>query len=905
MPERLGKYEILERLGQGAMGVVYHAHDPLLDREVAIKVMLSQVAGDPDQKLRFEREARAVARMLHPNVVTLFDLGYHTDGAPYLVMELLRGKDLLQILHHGQPVSLDRKVEIILQVLQGLSHAHAAGIVHRDIKPANVFLTDEGAVKITDFGVARLTTASVTGTGVVVGTADYMSPEQVSGAHVDGRSDLFSVGAMLCEMLTGRRPFHSDSLVTILFKIAHEEPRVELPAGPEHEALLPILKAALAKDAATRYQTAAEFMEALRAWQRDSSAAASVSTEGRAGEGPGPRAVSHGSLIGHAETIDLAPIVLDLGFGTEAPAPVEASPPVSSPPVPLPLVPAPPPDPTPVFRLLRDIYAASKSGYLRFLHRGSQRSLCVRDGAVLHGMSDARGEHLGDVLVRYGKLRQVDLEAAIEVVLRERRRLGSVLLAMGLLDRKGLDEAVGLHAREILFDAIGNAGWSFTFEESLPDVRAEDDGASNLSTLELILEAARRVQDPAVVRKVVGSLERVPVVARDAFNRFRNIALTPADGFLLSRIDGRAAARDLFQIIPLPAEDVERSLFSLLSTGVVEYHASEARVPAQRLRAVPPPASPGPPVTPPASRAPTPPMAAPEAAAPAPRPFPPPHPTGASEARRALEEERSRREEEAKGLEATRRMIQEAFDGLRTKDHFEFLGISRDASDVQVKEAYFRLAKPFHPDSRLDPRLSDLQDKRDAIFIRVGQAYEVLRTKGSRGRYLDTLKAVSQLQSDETASFGEPPVSDAAHAAWLARESLLAAEEHHREGRYWDAIQLFESTIPRLEGADRLRARVGLARAQMKNPNWVKRAEQSLHALLQEHPQCVEALLVLAELYRSTEMPSRALAMYRRALEIDHGNKEAQAAVRFLQSPEGGMAPDGGKLLRKLFGNKP
>jgi PAS domain S-box-containing protein len=201
-------------------------------------------------------------------------------------------------------------------------------------------------------------------------------------------------------------------------------------------------------------------------------------------------------------------------------------------------------------------------------------------------------------------------------------------------------------------------------------------------------------------------------------------------------------------------------------------------------------------------------------------------------------------------------LIEDAFDGLHHRDHFEFMGIPRDATDTQVKEAYFRLAKPFHPDTRLDPRLSDLKDKRDAVFIRLGQAYEVLRTKGSRGRYAASL--ATPAASESVPSAGEPPVSEAAHAAWLAHESLLTAEEHHREGRYWDAIQLFESTIPRLEGPEKLRARVGLARALMKNPNWAKRAEESLHALLQEHPQSVEALLVLAELYRSTQMRSRA-----------------------------------------------
>jgi len=178
---RIGKYEIVRTLGKGAMGQVYVAHDTILERDVALKVMMPGIADDPDLKARFEREARAVARMSHPNVVTVFDLGYHTDGSPYIAMELLKGRDLAKAMRETPPLSLERKVSILVQVLQGLAHAHQAGIIHRDVKPANIFLNDDGAVKIMDFGVARLTTASMTGTGSVVGTADYMSPEQVQG----------------------------------------------------------------------------------------------------------------------------------------------------------------------------------------------------------------------------------------------------------------------------------------------------------------------------------------------------------------------------------------------------------------------------------------------------------------------------------------------------------------------------------------------------------------------------------------------------------------------------------------------------------------------------------------------------------------------------------------------------
>jgi serine/threonine-protein kinase len=863
-PSRLGKYEVMARLGQGAMGVVYHAHDPFLDRDVALKVMLPAVAQDPEQKLRFEREARAVARILHPNVVTVFDLGYHTDGSPYIAMELLRGRDLQQILRHGPALSLEAKVSAALQALEGLAQAHAAGIVHRDVKPANVFLAEDGLAKIMDFGVARFTMSSLTSTGVVVGTADYMSPEQVNGVHVDGRSDLWSTGAMLCELLTGGRPFPGENLMSVLFRITNEEPRIELPPGPEYAGLLPILTKALAKDVDHRYQTAREFADALRAFHEGLSL--------QAAPAPAPPAVmTDPRPTTGGETMDLGPLVLHLDFGAEAPAPSAAAL--------APVAPPPPFDPTPVFRVLREIHSGGKSGDLHFRHGLHRRSLRFLEGHVLHGTSDVQGEHLGDVLVRYGRLRQVDLDRAVEVVLRDRRRLGGVLQGMGLLDREGLDEAVGLHAREILFDCAGRGGGSFTFEESAPNPPGPDEGACNLATVELILEAARRVQDPAVVRRVLGDTKEVPTVARDAFNRFRNVTLTPADGFLLSRIDGRLALRDLVKLIPLPPESVERSLFALLCTGVVEYAragAPAASRPVARPTPVPAPA--------PVPRS-----------VPPPTPFP--HPTSQSEARRALEADRARLEEDSEAVEAARRQILEAHEGIATQDHFEFMRLSRAATDAQVKEAYFRLAKPFHPDSRLDPRLAALAPKRDAVFLRLGQAYEALRTASGRKRYLEFLGHVSHTVAQGTPV--ENPVSEEAHAAWMAKENLAVAEEHHREGRYWDAIQLLESTIPMLEGPDKVRARVALARTQMKNPNWVKRAEESLHALLQESPNSVEACLVLGELYRTTQMRTRALAMYRRALDIDPGNKDAIAALRFLQGPQN--PPETGRI-RKFFG---
>ena len=322
---RIGRYDIVRPIGKGAMGMVYLAHDTILERDVALKVMVSQIADDPELNQRFVREAKAVAKMHHPNVVNVFDLGHHTDGSPYIAMELLKGHDLQKAMRTPPPMSLDRKVGIIVQVLAGLAHAHEQAIVHRDIKPANVFINQDSTVKIMDFGVARLTTASMTGTGNIVGTADYMSPEQVKGAKVDGRSDLFSVGCMLYELLTGRRPFHSENLMAIFYKITHEEPNFDLvPEGAEYDALLPILRKSLAKELEDRHQTAYEFAMELREHLKAyaSSAAAEHVLEGLldmeppAGPMPEPftdvpgATVIPGDETGH-KTLEVGPTILE------------------------------------------------------------------------------------------------------------------------------------------------------------------------------------------------------------------------------------------------------------------------------------------------------------------------------------------------------------------------------------------------------------------------------------------------------------------------------------------------------------------------------------------------------------------------------------------------------------------
>ncbi len=875
-PERIGKYDVVRPLGKGAMGVVYHAHDSLLDRDVALKVMLRQFAADPEQKHRFEREARAVAKLMHPNVVLVFDLGYHTDRSPYIAMELLKGQDLLQALRLGIPLPLDRKVSIILQVLDGLAHAHQTGIVHRDVKPANIFICEDGTVKIMDFGVARFTAASVTATGIVLGTANYMSPEQVEGAKVDGRSDVFSVGSVLFELVVGRKPFQAESLMKTLYKIAHDEPSYTLPEGAENEALLPILQKALSKKVEERYQTAADFAFALREYLMTAGAgAASAAVATPPAEAPGTDAHTR------EPTIDLslraAPMV--------APEPAAPS--------------RPPADPTVLFKLMREIYLGRKSGHLHFTHGKGRRSLLIHSGHILHGTSDVLGEHLGDVLVRYGLLEQPELNQATRIVLKDRKRLGAVLAEQGLMDTERLSNAVSLHVREILFNVAERGDGSYAFEDTATG--EGDSAASRLSMLEMILETARRVQDPSVVGHVLGDLDRVLVASDDPELRIQNIALTPKEGFVMSRIDGTLTAREVFTIIPLPPEDTERSLFVLLCTGAVEYRTAGAReapgsgVRAARAAAAAVTAGPTPrPEGPAVPTAPLQAAAAPKPTTPAPPPTAPPAPV--KKEAYAIQGRQL--------LEARRQLIVNAHEAMAAKNHFEFLGVPRTATEGQVKEAYFRLARPLHPDSNRDPGLDDLQGKRDAAFHRLSQAYETLRDPQKRGRYEADLDARAPRRRPEPtpppAPASSPPVrteADRVTEAALAMESVRQAEKAFKEEKYWDAIQLLEPAIPRLERNSKVKAQVLLARAYMKNPNWGRRAEELLQRVIQESPDA-DAYVTLGNLYRASQLKSRAQAMYRKAVQVQPGHQEALAE---LAAFDGEGPPEGGTRLKKFF----
>src|SRR5258708_2517442 len=258
----LGKYEILDQIGVGSMGTVYRASDTMLDREVALKTIRTGPEVDPEIRERFYREARACARLVHPNIITVYDLG-EVDKTAFIAMELLAGSDFRQVIAEKRRMSRGAKIELALQFLNALSHAHAHGIVHRDIKPSTLFLRGNGTVKVLDFGIARLPSSRLTVAGSILGTPNYMAPEQILPRPSDARADLFSAAVVLFELLVYVHPFQSPLI-----------PRRIIEGEPDslfdHDSSMPVVlervvARALAKDPAQRYASAEEFSGDLKA----------------------------------------------------------------------------------------------------------------------------------------------------------------------------------------------------------------------------------------------------------------------------------------------------------------------------------------------------------------------------------------------------------------------------------------------------------------------------------------------------------------------------------------------------------------------------------------------------------------------------------------------------------------
>ena len=271
-----GRYRLIAPLGEGGMATLWRAMDEQLDREVAVKLLRPQFGNDPGFAARFKQEARSAGSLSHPNIVSVYDYGTDAEtGGQFIVMQLVDGDDLAAILHKHGRLETDDAVRIAIGVASALEAAHRRGIVHRDVKPGNILIDQD--VKVTDFGIARaVSEASMTVTGTTLGSVHYFSPEQARGDEVTGQSDVYALGIVMYEMLTGRRPFEGDSAAGVALKRLTEDPVPPTEHGPVPPGLSAIVMRALERDPARRYPDAGAFAEALRVWQKDPDAANAV-----------------------------------------------------------------------------------------------------------------------------------------------------------------------------------------------------------------------------------------------------------------------------------------------------------------------------------------------------------------------------------------------------------------------------------------------------------------------------------------------------------------------------------------------------------------------------------------------------------------------------------------------------
>lgn len=559
--------------------------------------------------------------------------------------------------------------------------------------------------------------------------------------------------------------------------------------------------------------------------------------------------------------------------------------------------------------ILRGLYVGRRTGTLTFQHQGEHRGVHFRRGSIVNADTDAREDRLGSVLSRSGRLSDADRRRAEGFALRDRKRLGSVLVEMGIMDRPALEEALALHVDAVLSKVFAWTEGRYEFRQ-YAELPLADEMTLRVSTGDLILQAAHSVQDPDVVRYNLGDVDRALVASSDPLLRFQRIELSPLDGYVMSRVDGVLTAREVVQLVPAPRSEAERSLFGLLSTGVIEYRGE--RRPAAAATPAPAALEPmadtvalGPPAAPPT---------------PEPEREPEPEPTVILDTPSFVERasvdptvilDRPRIEEapvdptivldprhlpvppardqtvllrdvpQLAPADLRRLEILDMHQGLRTRNHFDLLGVARDATEAQVREAYFRLAKRFHPDGQHEADLGGTRDALEAIFRRLGEAYEVLRNPRIRVVYERNLaKAALAPPPDPSGPVTE--VFEAPDAAVEQAAESLAAE------RYWEVIRILERAVPRADGALKQRGRVLLARAYARTPDWAKQAEELLLTVVQQDPSHVEAHFHLGVIYRNQGLRGRALKSFHRVLELAPGHPDAQRFAAELQDANGG-----------------
>jgi serine/threonine protein kinase/tetratricopeptide (TPR) repeat protein len=852
-----GRYEVQGVLGTGGMGMVYRAHDRMLDETVAIKVLRQEYAATPAMAERFRSEIRLARKVSHPNVCRIHDYG-EDAGMTFISMELLEGVDLKRRLTEspsGLPPA--EAYQAALQMAQGLAAIHEVGIIHRDLKTPNAMRDAAGVVKLMDFGIAKSPEGrSQTATGQVMGTPEYMSPEQCRGEKLDLRSDIYALGIVIYELFTGQVPFRGENMMATLFKQIEEPASFEGPVGSRvPRSLVPVLERALAKDRERRYRQVGELHLALEEAQKQGDSAVSP--------------------------------------------------------------PQPSPQPEPGTALPRPRAASDQE-------RRSQNRLEIHlnvllcrldgEGKILHEertVAENVGRHGARVMTSVPDLKPGELVVVKEV--------GGDFVS----------HAVVRHAY-VGPDHIPRVGIQFK-DKTAPDRLVLTDGdrlptprprspRANAPDTPAQSASARAPAVPAqhtsatappgdpdrrghtrlsisvdiVLRRLGAGSEREERTVADNVSRTGARVLTsmtdlgPGDRLALREIGGDFETEAVVRNTYVGADRIFRVGVEFLGQAAPD-------------RLVPPS-----PQTRRSRRA-----AAVFAST-----------EGATEPRSgkpAGEQAEARRAAGAEAGEATpterRRQILELHASLTTRSFFELLGIDRSAREADVKQAYIRLARQYHPDASRDPGLVDLQRELAAIFARLGEAYETLRDPEKRGRYESRL---GRRKPDERAPAApgptvvmgptiegtkpsapptpqdspQPPpppppdVPETAEQRALRIDTVIrAARQHFQANQFWEAIQILEPLVEETAGTRQgVPIRLLLAQALAKNPNWLKRAEELAIGVTRDDAKNVEAHFLLGTLYRQAGLASRARTALRKVLELDRRHAGAASELDALEA---------------------
>jgi hypothetical protein len=848
------RYEIQTLLGKGGMGVVYKAHDRLLDEPVAIKVLRSELMNTPDLARRFRSEIKLARKVSHTNVCRIHEYG-EDGGLSYISMALIEGTDLRKILRrHPEGLPAGEAFEAAIQASEGLQAIHAVGIIHRDLKTPNIVRDAGGVVRLMDFGIAKEAdrNAEFTATGEVMGTPEYMSPEQCRGEKLDFRSDVYAMGIVVYEMFTGRVPFHGETVMSTLLQQLQEPPPLDGEAAARLPAsVVPVLRRALAKRPSDRYESAALLADALRAARAVAAAASSAAAPDEASAEQPP-------------TVSLA----------EPPSATEA-----------PVAPAP------------------ESGAER--RRDSRIAISVDLVLVRVGPGGVPGADertLADNIGRRGaRVLTADDRAAVGDIVR--------------IAEQGGDFQVTAAVRHVSVgaDGIRRLGVEF-LDRSAPDRLVPNPEARPRPKRLQRPEASHLPETPASLRSVRSGPERrrhtrLGITFDLILRRVGPNGMTIAEERTVADNVGRHGARVMTMLSGLDVGELVsieevggpfRTRATVRNTHIgadrirrvgLEFLDREAPahlVPPQdppTSRAVPPPnpatpATPATPTTPVAAFTPTGSVRIPTPATPV-TPVPPP----TASAPRAEPKPLSR---------ITRDDVLAALERARSRSHFEVLGLPSTATDVEVKEAGSRMSRRFHPDVPLDPDVSDLKRQVEAIFIRVTEAYEVLRDPGRRVRHERMLgispasappAAPPPARTEEavTPTTSVPAARDPEDDAMLVESVMKEARALLGQDRNWDAIQKMEGAIA-LAPATRAHysLRILLAYAIGRNPKWQKRAEEMLLAVIQENPKLADAHLELGSLYKRAGLKARAAAQFRQVLKLRPADAHAAAELAAL-----------------------